>query len=128
MANQKMQSFIFTLNFGPFTMLSTISLQDLCLKMKWAQLDFFPGNIYNLAFVDKKKIKFYKFLRSQSVTIILRFCSLFGLTPNKPIFYRNNFFKKLGFTPCKTEQPLQGMESQKKRKYYKKIKAYRKAV
>ena len=27
---------------------------------------------------------------------------------------KNPFFKKLGFTPCKAEQPLQGMELQKK--------------
>ena len=26
----------------------------------------------------------------------------------------NDFFKKLGFTPCKTEEPLQGMELQEK--------------
>ena len=26
----------------------------------------------------------------------------------------NNFFKKMGFTPCKAEQPLRGMELQEK--------------
>ena len=34
------------------------------------------------------------------------------------------FFFKLGFTPCNAEQPLQGMELQKKKQ--KKIKVYRK--
>ena len=27
----------------------------------------------------------------------------------------NNFFKKMGFTPCKAEQPLRGMELQEKK-------------
>ena len=36
------------------------------------------------------------------------------------------FFKKLGLTPCKAEQLLQGMELQKKK--HKKIKAYRKSL
>ena len=35
-------------------------------------------------------------------------------------------FFKLGFTPCKDEQPLHGMELQKKK--HKKIKAYKKSV
>ena len=39
-----------------------------------------------------------------------------------PIFYRNYFFLKLGFIPCKTEQPLQGMELQKKRSTTKRLK------
>ena len=30
------------------------------------------------------------------------------------------FFFKLGFTPCKTEEPLQGMELQEKKKKHKK--------
>ena len=29
--------------------------------MTWAQLDFFPGNIYNFVFSDKTKFKFQKF-------------------------------------------------------------------
>ena len=29
--------------------------------------------------------------------------------------WKGDFFKKLGFTPCKTEQPLRGMELQEKR-------------
>ena len=28
--------------------------------------------------------------------------------------YKWSFFKKLGFTPCKDEQPLRGIELQKK--------------
>ena len=36
------------------------------------------------------------------------------------------FFLKLGFTPCKAEQPLQGMELQEKEA--QKIKAYRKSL
>ena len=36
------------------------------------------------------------------------------------------FFKKLGFTPCKVEQLLQGMELKKKK--CKKIEAYKKSV
>ena len=36
------------------------------------------------------------------------------------------FFLKLGFTPCKSEQPLQGMELQEKET--KRSKAYRKSV
>ena len=36
------------------------------------------------------------------------------------------FFYILGFTPCKAEQPLQGMELQEKK--HKKITAYRKSV
>ena len=37
-----------------------------------------------------------------------------------------HFFFKLGFSPCKVEQPLQGMELQEKES--KKIKAYKKSV
>ena len=42
--------------------------------------------------------------------------------------YQNEFFqKKLGFTPCKAEQPLWGMKLQEK-KHKKKITGYRKSV
>ena len=37
------------------------------------------------------------------------------------------FFFKLGFTPCKAEQPLRGIELQEK-KSTKKITGYRKSV
>ena len=30
------------------------------------------------------------------------------------VLHHNNFFFKLGFTPCKAEQPLQGVELQEK--------------
>ena len=36
------------------------------------------------------------------------------------------FYFQLRFTPCKAEQPLQGMELQEKK--HKKIRAYRKSV
>ena len=41
---------------GYFLILSTISLYDLYMKMMWAKLDFFHGNIYNIVFLDKKII------------------------------------------------------------------------
>ena len=31
------------------------------MKMMWAQLDFFPGDIYNFVVSDKRKLKFKKF-------------------------------------------------------------------
>ena len=53
---------------------------------------------------------------------------------SKDFFFSDNFlnglhyasFFKLGFTPCKAEQPLRGMELQEKEA--KKIKAYMKYV
>ena len=39
----------------------------------------------------------------------------------------SGFFKKLGFTPCKTDQPLRGMELQEK-EAQKGVKAYMKSV
>ena len=76
-----------------------------------AQLDFFPGNIYNLVFSDIKKNQIPKilpcgFLWPQSVNKILRFCSWYlkclnkmsqmpGFCPNNsvpPIFCENNHF------------------------------------
>ena len=42
------------------------------------------------------------------------------------IFHVTRYFFELGFTPCKFEQPLQGIELQKKK--HKKIKAYKKSV
>ena len=35
------------------------------------------------------------------------------------IFIYTNMFFKLGFTPCKSEEPLQGVELQKKKKHRK---------
>ena len=46
-----------------------------------------------------------------------------------PIYWLYTYihlFFKLGFTPCKAEQPLQGMELQEKK--HKNIKAYRKSL
>ena len=42
------------------------------------------------------------------------------------LFYIFLIFLSLGFTPCKAEQPLKGMELEKNK--HKKIKAYRKSV
>ena len=47
-----------------------------------------------------------------------------NLSTNK--FVIADFFKKLGLTACKAEQPLQGMKLQKKK--HKKVKAYRKSL
>ena len=54
------------------------------MKMILAQLNFFADSIYNLAFPDKKKIKFQKFcplgfLWPQIFNKILRFCSWYGI-------------------------------------------------
>ena len=42
------------------------------------------------------------------------------------ILYICIYFFKLGFTPCKTEQPPQGMKLQDKK--HERIKAYRKSL
>ena len=46
-----------------------------------------------------------------------RYCVLFILFQlyiTKAGLFEDNFFLKFGFTPCKAEQPLQGMELQEK--------------
>ena len=54
------------------------------MKMMWAGLAFFPGNIYNFAIAGNKdeipKIGPNGFLWPQGVDKILRFCSWHGLS------------------------------------------------
>ena len=49
-------------------------------------------------------------------------------TPFNFFVVQKCLFLKLGFTPCKAEQPLRGMELQEKEKKKKKITGYRKSV
>ena len=56
----------------------------------------------------------------------MKIVSFYGLINSQRKLYKNNqfflrklkltFLKKLGFTPCKAEQPLQGMELYEKEK------------
>ena len=49
----------------------------------------------------------YKFPYEKSVTGTVR-------SDSPKVLTKQTFFKKLGFSPCKTEQPLQGMKIQAK--------------
>ena len=65
---------------GYFTILSIISLYNLWMKMIWAHLDFFPGNIYDLVLSEKKKLNSKRFVHVgflwlQNFNKVLRFCS-----------------------------------------------------
>ena len=57
--------------------------------------------------IDKYEIVFWK--------VIAKTCRDFLLEEHcKKLFNLTGIFLKLGFTPCKAEQPLQGMELQEK--------------
>ena len=55
-----------------------------------------------------------------------RYAFSFGRNFNMAMVNTGLIFLKMGFTPCKAEQPLRGMGLQKKKR--KKIKACRKSI
>ena len=57
---------------------------------------------------------------------LLNYVLQISQTPYQAWFNNYHIFLKLGFTPCKAEEPLQDMELQKNK--HKKIKAWRKSL
>ena len=112
-------------------------------KISVTKITFFSKEIqhssqysFNFQFFYDWKQKVHQFLKSlrgvsifYSLWVLLKF--IFTLREYKKtvnLLKKEKVFLKLGFTPCKTEQPLQGMELQGKRLKHKKIKASRKAL